>query len=246
MSAAGQPARLRERLGALQIACDEVAARKLLQYHALMEDWNARVNLTGDASFDAMLDSHLMDSLTPLTAEGLLPQNAALIDVGSGAGLPGIPLAILCPDLHVTLLDSLAKRVGFLSAAIDALELSNVCAVHARAEDAARDAAYRERFDVAMARAVASLPVLMELLLPFVRIGGRCVCFKGPSVAPELAAGQAAAEMLGGGRPEVLSVNVPYLPRQRHCLVVSEKLHNTPTSYPRKAGTPAKNPLGGQ
>ncbi|MFH1879495.1 MAG: RsmG family class I SAM-dependent methyltransferase, partial [Bacillota bacterium] len=104
----------------------------------------------------------------------------------------------------------------------------------------------RERFDVAVARAVASLPVLMELLLPFVQIGGKCVCFKGPSVALELAAGKAAAETLGGGRPEVLAMNVAYLPQQRHCLVLSEKRRRTPDPYPRKAGTPAKNPLSGQ
>jgi 16S rRNA (guanine527-N7)-methyltransferase len=209
-----------------------------------LEERNAHVNLTGNAAFETMLDQHLMDSLAPLTVSGLLPENAVLIDVGSGAGLPGIPLAVVRGDLRITLLDSQQKRVAFLLAAIETLGLANVTAVHARAEDAARDARYRERFDVALARAVAALPALLELLLPFVKTGGKAVCYKGPAVAEELDAGKAAAELLGGGPPDVLAVPVPYLPEQRHCLVVGEKLRRTPDRYPRKAGTPARNPLG--
>lgn len=240
----GKRALLRERVGALGLPCGEDAAGRLLQYQKLLETWNARVNLTGDAAFDAMLDRHLMDSLTPLTVDGLLPRNAAVIDVGSGAGLPGVPLAILRPDLKITLLDSLGKRVNFLNAVIEALGLANAAAVHTRAEDAARDARYRERYDVALARAVAALPVLMELLLPFVKIEGKCVCYKGPSVEEELNAGGAAADLLGGGRPRVIPVSAAVLPEYRHCLVVSEKRGRTPDRFPRKAGTPAKHPLG--
>lgn len=235
---------LSDRMRSMGIPCAGEAVRKLVSYQALLEEWNARMNLTGDAAFEALLDRHLMDSLSPLTAEGLLPEGAAVIDVGSGAGLPGIPLAIVRPDLKITLLDSLRKRVGFLDTAIGALELSNVTTAHARAEDVAQDARYRERYDVALARAVAALPVLMEWLLPFVRVGGRCVCFKGPSVEDELAAGGAAAGLLGSGPPEALSVSMPYLPEHRHCLVTAVKLHGTPGRYPRKAGTAVKNPLG--
>ena len=241
---AQKQALLIERAAAMGLALGGEAARRLSAYQALLEDWNTRVNLTGNASFDALLDMHLMDSLTPLTVNGLLPDGAAVIDVGSGAGLPGIPLAVLRPDLKITLLDSLGKRVKFLEAAIGALELKNVTAVHARAEDAAHDARYRERFDIALARAVAALPVLLELLLPFVRTGGKAVAYKGPSVEDELTAGKRAAFLLGGGPPEAIGVSALPLAEHRHCLVVNEKRVNTPGQYPRKAGTPGKNPLG--
>jgi 16S rRNA (guanine527-N7)-methyltransferase len=235
---------LRERLHALNIVCGGDATGKLIRYQELLETWNARINLTGAAAFDALLDKHLMDSLTPLTVDGLLPENATVIDVGSGAGLPGIPLAIVRSDLRMTLLDSMQKRIGFLNTVIETLGLTNVTATHTRAEDAAHDEQYREQFDIAIARAVAALPVLEELLLPFVRIGGKIVCYKGPSVKEELEAGAVAAELLGGGLPEGIAVSVPFLPQHRHTLTVTKKLRLTLKRYPRKAGTPAKNPLG--
>ena len=233
-----------ERLSALQIACDTDAAEKLVKYQELMETWNERINLTGDASFDAMLDRHLMDSLTPLTVNGLIGENASLIDVGSGAGLPGLPLAIARPDLRVTLLDSMQKRTVFLQTVVQALSLTNVTILHARAEDAAQDADCRERFDIATARAVAALPVLQELLLPFVRIGGKCVCLKGPAAEDELLAGAAAAGLLGGGPPKMVEVALPFVPDLRHVLAITQKQSPTPRRYPRRSGTPAKNPLG--
>lgn len=235
---------LRERMDALQIPYTQEAIDQLIAYQALLEDWNTRINLTGDASFEALLDKHIMDSLTPLTVEGLLPDKASVIDVGSGAGFPGIPLAIVRPDLKIMLLDSLQKRITFLDAVTDELSLLNVTTLHARAEDAAHDAQHRERYDIALARAVASLPVLMELLLPFVKIGGKCICFKGPSVDEELSAGKTAARKLGGAPPRAVPVTVPNLSDHRHCLVTSQKNEHTQKLYPRKAGTPAKNPLG--
>ena len=239
-----QKALLRSRMDALQLTYTQDMVEQLIAYQALLAQWNTRMNLTGDASFEALLDRHLMDSLTPLTVDGLLKENAEVIDVGSGAGFPGIPLAIVRPDLKITLLDSLKKRVGFLDAAADALELANMRTVHARAEDAAQDARYRERFDAALARAVAALPVLLELLLPFVKIGGRSICYKGPSVEEELGAGRTAAGLLGATPPHIIPLAVPYLPEHRHCLVVDEKRRHTKPYYPRKAGTPSKIPLG--
>lgn len=235
---------LRNRLNALHIAYPANAPDQFVTYQQLLEDWNARINLTGDAAFDALLDKHLMDSLTPLTAQGLLPNGATVIDVGSGAGLPGIPLAIARPDLKITLLDSLKKRIDFLDAVTGALGLTNVTTVHARAEDAAHSVRFREQYDVALARAVAALPVLMELLLPFVKPGGQSICYKGPSVADELAAGSKAARMLGGASPRSIPVSVPYLPEHKHCLITAVKREHTKSCYPRKAGTPAKKPLG--
>ena len=235
---------LNGRLGALGINAPPGGAENLLRYQALLEMWNGRMNLTGDASFGALLDRHLMDSLSPLTVAGLLPEHASVIDVGSGAGLPGIPLAVMRPDLSLTLLDSLQKRVGFLQLVAESLELGNVTAVHARAEDAARDVRYRERFSVAAARAVAPQPVLAELLLPFVRPGGAWLAYKGPTVGEELPSGQAAAGILGGGKLRVIRITLPDLPEHRLCLATGDKLRPTPDRFPRKAGTPAKQPLG--
>ena len=235
---------LAQRMTALGITYPPQACEKLFAYQQLLETWNERMNLTGDAAFDALLDNHLMDSLAPLKAGGLLKPNAKVIDVGTGAGMPGIPLAIVRPDLRITLLDSLQKRIGFLQTVIAELDLANVTAIHARAEDAAWDTHYRERFDAAAARAVAALPVLMELLLPFVAVGGECICWKGPSVAEELEAGMRAAALLGGTTPRQIPVLTPHMPQQRHCLVVSQKRTPTPGAFPRKAGMPSKNPLG--
>jgi 16S rRNA (guanine527-N7)-methyltransferase len=234
------------RLDALGAPCDTRAAGRLATYQELLSEWNERVNLTADANIEAALDRHYLDSLAPLALPGLFPPGARVIDVGSGAGFPGLPLAIARPDLNVLLMDSLAKRVAFLDAVIEVLQLPNVRTLHARAEDAGRDPALRGRFDVAVARAVAAAPVLMELLLPFARTGGNAICYKGPSAGEELAAGSRAAALLGGGRLENLPVSVPAQPDWRHCVLVSRKLRDTPKAYPRKAGTPAKTPLGAE
>ena len=244
MTTAEKEALLKERLTALGLPADGNATGKLVAYQEMLADWNTRMNLTGDASFSALLDRHLVDSLTSLSVEGLLPVGATVVDVGSGAGFPGIPLAVIRPDLKLTLLDSLGKRITFLNAVIEALALPNVLAAHDRAEDAGRNAQYRERFDAAIARAVAPLNVLWELLLPLVRVGGHGIAYKGPSVEEELAAGNGAAQTLGGGIAAVIPVSSVFLPEHRHCLAVSEKIRHTPNVFPRKAGMPAKNPLG--
>ncbi len=233
------------RLNALMPDCDAHAAQRFARYHEMLEDWNTRVNLTADAQLDTALDRHYMDSLAPLRYKRLWPERARVIDVGSGAGFPGLPLAIVRPDLNVLLLDSLQKRLNFLDAVVTELGLTNVSTLHARAEDAAREPEWREKFDVATARAVASAPVLMELLLPFARVGGRALCYKGPLAEDEVLAGGRAALMLGGTALESLPTEVPAQPEWRHCVLVSEKRRPTPRAYPRKAGTPAREPLGG-
>ncbi len=232
-------------LQTLPAACDAGAPLRLARYHALLCEWNQRMNLTGDTAIETALARLYLDSLAPLSVRGLLPMGAALIDVGSGAGFPGLPLAIARPDLQVLLLDSLGKRVRFLREVIDALALPNARALHARAEDAGRDPALREGFDIALARAVAPTPVLLELLLPFARVGGAALCYKGPSAAEELAAGGRAAALLGGGPPEAIPVTVPGQPEWRHCVLRFEKRRATPLCYPRKAGVPEREPLGG-
>ncbi len=231
-------------LDRLGILVDALTAGRLAVYHEMLVEWNSRMNLTGDASLETMLDRHYLDSLAPLQFTDLFPENASLIDVGSGAGLPGLLLAIARPDMKVLLLDSLAKRLKFLDAVIETLELTNVQTLHARAEDAAHNPAYRERFTVATARAVAAAPVLMELLLPFVQIGGCALCYKGPSAAEEQEAAARAARLLGGSIPQLRPVALPGHPDWQHCLVVSRKHGPANKLYPRKAGTPAKMPLG--
>ncbi len=237
--------KLAKSIAALNVRTDGRTAERIVKYHLMLADWNTRMNLTGDTDFDTALDRHYTDSLAPLGYEALFPEGASLIDVGSGAGFPGLPLAIARPDLKVTLLDSLMKRIHFLSAVVDELGLANVRLVHARAEDGGRDEGLREQYDIAVARAVAPLPVLCELLLPFVRVGGRMICYKGPSAAEEVQAGEKAAKMLGASALEVFPVSLPSQPEWQHCLVTSEKKVKTVRQYPRKAGTPNRQPLGG-
>lgn len=236
---------VRERLQAglerLGVAADGVALDRLARYHALLTEWNARIDLTAVLEPEEMVDRHYLDSAAPL-ALGLIPQGARVIDVGTGAGLPGIPLCILRPDLRVTLLDAQRKRVTFLQAAIEALDLP-AQAVHMRAEDAARDEARREAYDVAVSRAVAATPTLLELTLPFVRVGGRAIAWKGPGLQAELEQARRAAHLLGGSLEGVLDAPVPGRDWQ-HVLLVCAKRQKTARQYPRRAGLPGKNPLG--
>lgn len=233
---------LRSRLTECGIPFHPQAPEQLLVYHELLMDWNTRMDLTAVLAEDELLDRHYMDSLMPL-ALGLIPEKGRLIDVGTGAGFPGMPLAILLPELQVTLLDAQQKRLTFLQAVVDALKLTNVTLIHARAEDGARDKAHRERYDLAVARAVAPLPVLAEYLLPYVAPGGRALCWKGPSVLEELTAGRRACHLLGGSCGEPVPCPIPGRDWQ-HLLIPMEKTQPCAKAYPRKAGTPAKSPLG--
>lgn len=233
--------RLQAGLERLGVAADGVTLDRLARYHALLTEWNARIDLTAVLEPEEMVDRHYLDSAAPL-ALGLIPQGARVIDVGTGAGLPGIPLCILRPDLRVTLLDAQRKRVTFLQAAIEALDLP-AQAVHMRAEDAARDEAHRETYDVAVSRAVAATPTLLELTLPFVRVGGRAIAWKGPGLQAELEQARRAAHLLGGALEGVLDAPVPGRDWQ-HVLLVCAKRQKTARQYPRRAGLPGKNPLG--
>ena len=215
----------------------------LLRYHALLMDWNTRMDLTAVTDEDEMIDRHDVDSLMPLREAALLPVGARLIDVGTGAGFPGMPLALARPDLRVTLMDAQQKRLNFLQAVMDELHVENVTLLHARAEDGAKNPALRERFDVAAARAVAPLAVLAEYLLPFVRVGGCALCWKGPALEDELEQGRRAAHLLGGKVGEPVVCEFPGRAWQ-HLLLPIQKKEKTARQYPRKAGTPGKSPLG--
>lgn len=216
---------------------------KLWRYHALLLDWNSRMDLTAVTEEDEMIDRHYVDSLMALTVPGLLPERGTIIDVGTGAGFPGLPLALALPECQVTLLDAQRKRLDFLRAVIDELRIANVTLVHSRAEDGARKPECRERFDVAVARAVAPLAVLAEYLLPYVKVGGKAICWKGPALAEELAQGRRAAFLLGGRAEEPISYEIPGRDWQ-HLLLPIHKTQKTARQYPRKSGTPGKSPLG--
>lgn len=235
---------LAARLTACGIPFAPELPEKLLRYHAMLLDWNTRMDLTAVTDEEEMVDRHYVDSLMPLRVAHLLPQGGRMIDVGTGAGFPGLPLALALPDMQVTLMDAQQKRLTFLQAVIDELHVANVTLLHRRAEDAARDAALREQFDLAVARAVAPMAVLAEYLLPFVRVGGQALCWKGPGLLEELPQGRKAAFLLGGQVGEPIPCPFPGRAWQ-HQLLPMQKTGKTARQYPRKAGTPSKAPLGG-
>ena len=234
---------LSARLTECGIPHDAELPAKLLRYHELLLDWNTRMDLTAVTDEAEMIDKHYVDSLSALAVPGLIPQTGSLIDVGTGAGFPGLPLALACPGLKVTLMDAQQKRLNFLQAVIDDLGVRNVTLVHARAEDGAQFPNHREKYDLAVARAVASLAVLSEYLLPYVKVGGKALCWKGPALMEELPQGRKAAFLLGGKAQEPLSAPLPGRDWQ-HLLLPVDKVQKTARLYPRKAGTPGKNPLG--
>lgn len=211
---------------------------QLAHFHGMLIDWNQRMDLT-NVPEEEMALKHYADSLLVLRQSAWFPEGANLIDVGTGAGFPGLPLAILRPDMQFRLLDALKKRCGFLEAVVEALQLGNVQVMHARAEDAARGP-LREHFDLAAARALAPLRVLAEYLLPFVRPGGLALCWKGPSLGAELQDAETALSKLGASAGERLLLP---LPEREHYVQALIKQKATAACYPRRAGLPSKKPL---
>jgi 16S rRNA (guanine527-N7)-methyltransferase len=231
----------RELVGAAGLigqALDDTQVRQLARHIDLVVAWNRWARLTSIVDPAKAARVHIVDSLLLLHAE--LPPSAVVIDVGSGAGFPGIPLKIARPDLFVTLLESTSRKAAFLELAAAEMTLP-VSVVEARAERAAHEPKWRERFDVAVARAVAPLPVLCELVLPFVRVGGKAVLLKGPGVSNEVDSGARAATILGGSAPQVAMDSLPG--GARRAIVTIEKVAATPPGYPRRPGVPAKRPL---
>ena len=210
-------------------------------YNEMLLDWNTRMNLTALTAPEDVAVKHIIDSLTAYDA-ALFDGARTLIDVGTGAGLPGIPLAVYAPHLTVTLLDALNKRVRFLTEVTAAMGLQNVRCIHARAEEAARTAEHRAAYDIAVSRAVARLPVLLEYTLPFVRVGGTLLALKGRAYAEEQKEARRAAEVLGGGRITARPVHLPGFDDVRAILTVTKE-RQTPAAYPRGGGAPTRRPL---
>lgn len=221
----------------------ELSEKQLSQFQRYMElltEYNEKMNLTAITEKNEIIIKHFLDSLTWLTA-GKAEEGASLIDIGAGAGFPSLPIKIARPDLNVTMLDSLNKRVGFLNTVINELGLENVNALHLRAEDGGKSP-LRESFDLAAARAVADLAVLAEYALPFVRQGGYFVAMKGTAPEDEINGAKPAIKVLGGKIERVDEVIIDE-GGLRHSLVVIKKIEKTPSKYPRKAGKPAKEPI---
>ncbi len=227
---------------AMGIALSPEQLGQFALYHQMLSQAGRTMNLTRvSASDQESVPRHYLDSLTLLAHPGLLQGATALADVGSGAGLPGLALAIALPHAQVTLIDALGKRVNFLRDVIQALGL-NAQALHLRCEDAGRDPALRDRFPLVTARAVADTPLLTELALPLVRPGGRLVCYKGPAAQEEAQRAQGALAALNGRLEAILPAPVPGQD-WGHQLLVLQKIGPTPPRYPRKAGIPEKKPL---
>jgi len=226
----------------VELTAGQLAAFDL--YRRELQDWNTRINLTAIDNDEGILVRHFLDSLSCLLAFRL-PETKAdtwLIDVGAGAGFPGLPLKIVCPGLHLTLLEATGKKAHFLEHLRDQLDLDGVTVIHGRAEELGQDPAHRERYDWALARAVAEMPILAEYLLPLVRVGGHCLAQKGEKAPHEVRGAERVLALLGGCLACLLPVELHGLAETRY-LVLVDKVAPTPAKYPRRPGMPAKRPL---
>lgn len=229
---------LKELSDKIEVNLTEEQISKFITYKELLKEWNQKINLTAITEDSEIVLKHFIDSLTVLK---YIPQNANIIDVGTGAGFPGIPTKIVREDVSVTLLDSLNKRINFLNDVIEKTNLENIKTVHGRAEDFGQNKECREKYDVAVARAVANLSTLTELCLPFVKVGGSFIAMKGNSTE-EFEEAKKAIEILGGKIEKIDKFNLPGTDIERN-IVVIKKIDKTPNQYPRKAGTPASKPI---
>ena len=229
---------LKELSSKININLNEDEISKFLLYKNLLQEWNEKINLTAIVEDKEIIIKHFIDSLTVMKYIG---ENTSIIDVGTGAGFPGIPIKIVSNSTNVTLLDSLNKRINFLNEVINSCNLNGIKAIHGRAEDLGKDKNYREKYDVAIARAVANLAVLAEFCLPFVKAGGRFISMKGSNIE-EIEEAKKAIEVLGGEIESVERILLPETDMERH-IVVIKKIKNTPKEYPRKAGTPTNKPI---
>lgn len=227
-------AEIKIELGAEQLEKFEI-------FYGLVTEWNAKINLTAITEPREFILKHFVDSLTVWDEEKFSGVKK-IIDVGTGAGFPGIPLKIFRPNLEIVLLDSLSKRVEFLKKVVAQLDLKNVICLHGRAEDFAREKNFREKFDLATSRAVARLNILSEYCLPFVKIGGSFAAMKGKNFLEEISEAENAIKILGGGEINFVEKNLPTLPDVRAVIYI-EKQKSTPKKFPRSAGTPSKKPL---
>ena len=210
-------------------------------YYDSLIEWNSFVNLTAITEANDVMIKHFLDSIAIMKYVSI-PAQASIIDIGTGAGFPGIPLKIILPDSKIVLLDSLNKRINFLNHIIDKLQLKNISTIHGRAEDLAHESEYREKFDFAVSRAVANLSTLNELCTPFVKVNGIFLSYKSEKADTEIDAAKNSFSKLGISITDKIEYTLPSTDFCRNLIVIHKDKH-TFSTYPRKAGTPAKNPL---
>ncbi len=225
----------------LNLELTEKQESKFLIYKDLLKEWNQKINITAITEDEEIDIKHFLDSLTPFLTD-LFNGEKKIIDIGTGGGFPGLPLKIINEDLKVHLLDSLNKRIIFLKEVIKQLDLKNIEAIHGRAEELSNKPEYREQYDICISRAVASLNVLSEYCIPFVKVGGYFISMKGPEVLEEVETSKNAIKLLGG---KVIEQKLIKIPKSDilHSLIIIEKIKHTPPKYPRGGGKPRKNPL---
>lgn len=219
------------------ISINEKKAEQFMTYYEFLVEYNEKVNLTAVTEFEEVVEKHFVDSAL---GASLIKKNALCADIGTGAGFPGVPLAIMRPDIKVCLVDALNKRLVFLNELKEKIGINNVYTLHGRSEDLGKDTKMRQKFDCAFSRAVARMNILMEYDLPFIKTGGYMLSWKGPQVYEELREAENALKILGG---EVEKIHTSGLNDSEHYIAIIKKVKETPNKYPRQAGLPKKKPL---
>ena len=230
---------LKSQCSKIKVNINDGQVLKFYKYMNMLIEWNEKINLTAIVEPKEIILKHFIDSLTVCND---INEGSSVADIGTGAGFPGIPLKILRPDIDVTLMDSLNKRINFLQIVIKELELNGIVAIHGRIEDFGKNKDFREKFDYSVSRAVANLSVLSEYMLPLVKVGGKCICMKGSSVDEELKKANKAIDILGGKLYDVNKFFLPDTDMGRN-IVIIKKEKNTPSKYPRKPRIPNKEPI---
>ncbi|XCP85537.1 16S rRNA (guanine(527)-N(7))-methyltransferase RsmG [Roseburia hominis] len=230
-----------DKLSALGIQLSEKQLADFDKYYEILVEWNKVMNLTGITEYEEVNEKHFIDSLSIMKTINMSDIHR-IIDIGTGAGFPGIPLKIVFPHLEVTLLDSLNKRIQFLNTVIDELHLTGIDTIHGRAEDFARKLEYRETYDLCVSRAVANLSTLSEYCIPYIRVGGMFISYKSGEIDQEVVQATKAINILGGKKAEVVKFQLPGSDINRSFVKV-EKIKQTGKKFPRKAGLPAKEPI---
>ena len=230
---------IEEKSSKIDINLDNEICNKLYNYMNLLLEWNEKINLTAITDEKEIILKHFIDSFT---INKFINSGDKMLDIGTGAGFPGLPIKIIRAEVDVFLMDSLNKRINFLNEVIESLQLKNIEAFHSRAEEMAKNNKFREKFDVVTSRAVAKLNILLEYMLPYTKVNGKCLCMKGPNIEEEIKEAEKALKILGGEVEKIEKFILPDSNIERKIIIIRKK-SATPLKYPRKAGMPTKEPL---